>query len=61
MEYPEWVIDAPEELDVCIAQRHFEDALALLQKTKDYIHQATSSNGQLDHIMIEIQRKVDNF
>lgn len=59
MEHPEWFTDAPEELDVGIAQRHFEDALILLQKTKDYINQFTTSNGTLDHVMSEIQRKVE--
>lgn len=56
--HPEWFTDAPEELDVCVAQRHFEDALALLQKAKEYINQFIISNGQADHVMIEIQRKV---
>lgn len=41
-----------------MAQRHFEDALALLQKTKDYINQFSANSGQTDHIMSEIQRKV---
>lgn len=59
-EHPEWFIDAPEELDVCVAQRHFEDALTLLQKSKDYINQFVLTNGQLDHVMNEIQRKVNH-
>lgn len=43
---------------MCVAQRHFEDALTLLQKTKDYINQFSASNGQNDHVMSEVQRKV---
>lgn len=58
MEHPEWLLDAPEELDVCVAERHFEDALVLLHKTKDYINQFLLTNGQLDHGISEVQRKV---
>lgn len=52
--HPEWVLEVPEELDVYIAQRQFENALNLLQKAKEYIEK----NEQLDHILIDIQRKV---
>ena len=31
---PEWVQELPEDLDVCIAQRHFEEAYDLLQKAQ---------------------------
>ncbi|KAG5870032.1 hypothetical protein JTB14_026613 [Gonioctena quinquepunctata] len=57
--HPEWFIDVPEELDVCVAQRHFEEALALLQKAKEYISQFATVNDQSDHVMIDIQRKVE--
>lgn len=33
---PEWFLESPEEVDVLIAERHFEDALELLMKCKDY-------------------------
>lgn len=46
-------------MDVYVAQRHFEDALNLLQKAKDYLTQYHSSNGQLDHTLSEIKRKVE--
>lgn len=57
--HPEWFLEIPEELDVCVAQRHFEDALTFLQKAKDYIAQFALSNPQVDHVLIDIQRKVD--
>ncbi|KAJ8958912.1 hypothetical protein NQ318_019681 [Aromia moschata] len=57
--HPEWFLDIPEELDVCVAQRHFEEALAFLQKAKEYINQFVAANGQPDHVMIDIQRKVE--
>lgn len=42
-----------------IAQRHFENALSLLDKAKEYIRQYTITQGnQHDHVLIEIQRKV---
>lgn len=34
---PEWMIESPEELDVLIAERHFEIALELLMKCQSYI------------------------
>ncbi|KAJ3653241.1 hypothetical protein Zmor_012503 [Zophobas morio] len=57
--HPEWFIEIPEELDVCVAQRHFEEALIFLQKSKDYITQFVNTNGQPDHVIIDIQRKVE--
>lgn len=33
---PEWILESPEELDVLIAERHFENALELLNKCKSY-------------------------
>ncbi|CAH1105110.1 unnamed protein product [Psylliodes chrysocephalus] len=57
--HPEWFLDIPEELDVCVAQRHFEEALSLLQKAKDYINQTASSSEKHDHVLIDIQRKVE--
>lgn len=35
---PEWINSAPEEIQAEIAQRHFEDSLALIQKCEDYMH-----------------------
>ncbi|KAL3280942.1 hypothetical protein HHI36_004169 [Cryptolaemus montrouzieri] len=52
--HPEWFLEAPEELDVCVAQRHFEDALSLLQRALEY-----TAHVQQDHVIVEVQRKVE--
>lgn len=36
-ELPEWIIDLADDLDVLIAQRHFEDANSLISKAKQYL------------------------
>lgn len=38
----EWVYGAPEEIQSQIAQRHFEDSLALIQKCEDYLQKNNS-------------------
>lgn len=34
---PEWLSSSPEEIQTLIAQRHFEDALSLIQKCDEFI------------------------
>ncbi|XP_053967908.1 exocyst complex component 8 [Anastrepha ludens] len=34
---PEWILTASEEIQTLIAQRHFEDAQTLIQRTQDYL------------------------
>ncbi|KAJ1524811.1 hypothetical protein ONE63_009682 [Megalurothrips usitatus] len=53
-ELPEWLLELPEDLDVCIAQRHFEDAYLLLQKANQF-----SFPSNKDPHLLEIRRKVD--
>lgn len=36
---PEWIIDLADDLDVLIAQRHFEDANSLISKAKQYLEE----------------------
>ncbi|CAB3360658.1 Hypothetical predicted protein [Cloeon dipterum] len=51
---PEWLAEAPDDLDVFIAQRHFEDAYNLIIKCKDgWAELPPSSKLHL------IQRKID--
>lgn len=38
-ELPEWIIDFADDLDVLIAQRHFEDANSLINKAKQYLEE----------------------
>lgn len=53
-ESPEWLSEVSEDLDVFIAQRHFEEAHNLIEKTKEFLDKApqTSTN-------IEIRRKME--
>lgn len=57
--HSEWFLDIPDELDVCIAQRHFEDALNYLQKAQNYISKFNLQNPTSDPVMLEIQKKVE--
>lgn len=57
--HPDWLLEIPEELDVCVAQRHFEEALSLLRKTESYFSEYQPVDGQIDHILVELRRKVD--
>ncbi|KAK1116519.1 hypothetical protein K0M31_018982 [Melipona bicolor] len=52
---PEWMLEVAEDLDSCIAQRHFEEAYALLEKAKAHLKDA-----QLTPLLIEIQSKVND-
>ncbi|KAL1130922.1 hypothetical protein AAG570_012163, partial [Ranatra chinensis] len=45
---PEWVTESPEDLDVCIAQRHFEEAYSLIQKTNAYLEKAPQTSTNMD-------------
>ncbi|XP_011638659.1 exocyst complex component 8 [Pogonomyrmex barbatus] len=51
---PEWVLEVAEDLDSCIAQRHFEEAYGLLEKAKAYLKDAESTP-----LLTEIQTKVN--
>lgn len=35
---PEWMIELPEDLDVCIAQRDFEEATNLIERATEFIN-----------------------
>lgn len=56
--HPEWFLEIPDELDVCVAQRHFEEALTLLEKARDFSTTYTAPQNQEDHIFADIMRKV---
>lgn len=51
---PEWVLEVAEDLDSCIAQRHFEEAYSLLEKAKIYLKDATPTP-----LLTDIQTKVN--
>uniref|UniRef100_A0A6B2EBB1 Putative exocyst complex subunit n=1 Tax=Phlebotomus kandelakii TaxID=1109342 RepID=A0A6B2EBB1_9DIPT len=50
---PDWLSSAPEEIQALIAQRHFEDTLALLQKCEEYLTRDTSF-----HLAGELKEKI---
>lgn len=52
-------MEVPEDLDVFVAQRHFEDALNLLNRAKEYIAQHATKAEYQDTILHDIQRKVE--
>ncbi|KAK0166624.1 hypothetical protein PV327_004116 [Microctonus hyperodae] len=52
---PEWLLEVTEDLDSCIAQRHFEEAYTLWNKAKNYLNEAQDSS----HIK-EITAKVED-
>lgn len=54
--HPEWFLDIPDELDVFIAQRQFEDAVNYLNKVENYIKKFGNT---ADQTMTDIQKKVD--
>ncbi|XP_022904628.1 exocyst complex component 8 [Onthophagus taurus] len=57
--HPDWFIEVSDDLDVSVAQRHFEEALSLLDKAKEYISKYTPPKNQDDHIFNDIRLKVD--
>lgn len=52
---PEWMLEVAEDLDSCIAQRHFEEAYNLLEKAKKYLRET-----QPTPLLTEIQGKVND-
>ncbi|KAL1491069.1 hypothetical protein ABEB36_011722 [Hypothenemus hampei] len=56
--HPEWFLDIPDELDVCIAQRQFEEAVNYLNKAQMYINK-TTDHQQIDMALTEIREKVE--
>ena len=50
---PDWFLESPEEIDVFIAERHFEDALELLNKCKEYCDGLDEQ--QKDSVVIDIK------
>lgn len=51
---PEWLSETPDDLDVCIAERHFEDANSRIQKAQEFIEKA-----QQPESMADIKAKID--
>ncbi|XP_031574721.1 exocyst complex component 8-like [Actinia tenebrosa] len=52
-----WLIDLPEDLDVCIAQRDFEKAMELIDKTNQFLKESSSSQA-LKEIKVRVDHRV---
>ncbi|XP_050306757.1 exocyst complex component 8 [Anthonomus grandis grandis] len=57
--HPDWFHDIPDELDVCLAQRQFEDAVNYLNRAQHYINKFNSQHSTADHTVLDIQKKVE--
>ncbi|XP_022188141.2 exocyst complex component 8 isoform X2 [Nilaparvata lugens] len=53
-ETPEWLLEVPDDLDVLIVERHYEDAHALIQRSKQYLEKAPQNPANLD-----LKKKLD--
>ncbi|KAK9500474.1 hypothetical protein O3M35_001731 [Rhynocoris fuscipes] len=51
---PEWLSDAADDIDVCIVERHFEDAYSLIQRAQEFIEKA-----QQPEILADIKSKIE--
>uniref|UniRef100_A0A8D8R4X4 Glypican-4 n=1 Tax=Cacopsylla melanoneura TaxID=428564 RepID=A0A8D8R4X4_9HEMI len=59
---PEWLLEVPEDLDVLIVERHFEDAYNLIEKTREFLNETQPSTGResLDvSFVTEMRKKLD--
>ncbi|KAL1459653.1 hypothetical protein WDU94_011613 [Cyamophila willieti] len=60
---PEWLQEVPEDLDVLIVERHFEDAYNLIEKTREYLNENKTSTGgreSLDAVFVtDMSKKLD--
>ncbi|KAK6617456.1 hypothetical protein RUM43_014465 [Polyplax serrata] len=54
---PEWFLESPEEVDVLIAERHFESALELLLKCKEYFDGAQANKD--DSVLNDVRNKLE--
>ncbi|XP_015123198.1 exocyst complex component 8 [Diachasma alloeum] len=52
---PEWLLEVTEDLDSCMAQRHFEEAYSLLEKVKNYLRESQQTAN-----MNDIKSKVED-
>jgi hypothetical protein len=60
---PDWLVDLPEDLDVCIAQRNFEEAVGLVHKVNDHFSlypKCCDSSMQTD-LRLRINNKINDL
>lgn len=49
---PEWLLEVPEDLDMLIVQRHFEEAYNLIEKTREYLDEASQGLSNLGSLVV---------
>ncbi|XP_057333123.1 exocyst complex component 8 [Microplitis mediator] len=57
---PEWLLEVTEDLDSCIAQRHFEEAYNIFEKANSYL-KGIQSSSQLTEIKTKIEDRGKYF
>lgn len=57
-ELPEWLMEVPEDLDVCIAQRHFEEAYNLLERAREFLDKNTATDTVITDIRYASQHYI---
>lgn len=55
--FPEWISEVAEDLDSCIAQRHFEEAYHLLQKVKMFLKDRPK-NFQTNQLISKVNGRI---
>jgi hypothetical protein len=60
-ELPEWLLEVPEDLDVCIAQRHFEEAYNLLKRAQEFLDKNTNTDPVITDIRCVSQYHIQDF
>lgn len=62
-EVPEWLTDVPEDLDVYIAQRNFEEAVSLINKVNDHFqsYPKCCDNQMQKDLKLRINNKIQDL
>lgn len=60
---PDWLVDLPEDLDVCIAQRNFEEAVILVHKVNDHfsLYPKCCDNSMQTDLRLRINNKINDL
>ncbi|KAI5703336.1 hypothetical protein M8J75_010558 [Diaphorina citri] len=59
VQIPEWLHEVPEDLDVLIVERHFEEAYHLIEKTREYLNEPSGGNSLDSAFVQECERKLN--
>ncbi|XP_022654857.1 exocyst complex component 8-like [Varroa jacobsoni] len=56
---PDWLVDLPDDLDICIAERNFEQAVRLLQKAQDYWPTQEGDTQEISNSARDVKLRID--